>query len=317
MYCMSLFLLGLFVCVLFVDDAVYAQLLSDATGLINRIDIPINDDIYEIVITSSFDISDYAFNATEKRLTLQTSAGLSENIAEITIPVNLLSGNFTLHVDGIQQHDVVVKSSDTISFLVLRFVDDDTSANSRDGYVIDITGTETSVPLSSVHSSSSNALLSESTDDINNNIFNDIVNGNANNNTDISNGGGCLVATAAFGSELNYHIQQLRETRDVKIASTESGRLFLHTFNSIYYQFSPFIADYERENPLFQDATRIYLGPMLLSLGIMNSAETGSEIHVLTYGVFVIALNIGMYVVAPIAIVVMFASRFYTKCHNI
>ena len=38
-----------------------------------------------------------------------------------------------------------------------------------------------------------------------------------------SEGGGCLIATATFGSELAPQVQQLRELRDNTILSTESG----------------------------------------------------------------------------------------------
>ena len=61
---------------------------------------------------------------------------------------------------------------------------------------------------------------------------------------------GCLIATAAFGSELTPQVQYLRNFRDHYILSTASGSAFMNTFNSIYYSFSPQVADYEREQPL-------------------------------------------------------------------
>lgn len=319
-------LLGLFaiavMSALLLSDVAHAQMLSGATGLVNRISIPTSDNVYEVVITSSFDILDYTFDAAARQLTLHTSTGLSNNVAEVTIPTNLLSGKFTIYVDDMQ-HNVTVKSTDTISFLVLKFADA-TDAGSRDGHTIDIIGTETSVVPSSPSSTatdhfSSNVSLSESGDnDIDHSDAISDIGGDDSADMDHSDkgGGGCLVATAAFGSELNHYIQQLREIRDTKITSTESGRLFLGAFNSIYYTFSPFVADYERENPVFKDAMRIYLGPMLLSLGIMNHAESGSEMDALAYGILVLALNAGVYVAAPAALV-MFASSSYAKRHVI
>ena len=66
--------------------------------------------------------------------------------------------------------------------------------------------------------------------------------------TQESKGGGCLIATATYGSELAPQVQLLREIRDNNLLNTESGSAFMETFNDIYYSFSPTIADYERES---------------------------------------------------------------------
>ena len=65
-------------------------------------------------------------------------------------------------------------------------------------------------------------------------------------------GGGCLIATATFGSEMAPQVQFLREIRDNTVLQTESGISFMTSFNQFYYSFSPAIADYERENPVFK-----------------------------------------------------------------
>ena len=112
-------------------------------------------------------------------------------------------------------------------------------------------------------------------------------------------GGGCLIATAAYGTELAPQVQFLREIRDNTVMSTASGASFITGFNQFYYSFSPSIADIERENPMFQETVRIFITPMISTLSIMTLAEEGSEIEVLGLGISVIALNLGMYVVAP------------------
>ena len=112
-------------------------------------------------------------------------------------------------------------------------------------------------------------------------------------------GGGCLIATAAFGSELAPQVQQLRELRDNTILSTQSGATFMTGFNQFYYSFSPTIADFERENPLFREAVKLTITPMLTSLSILNYVNIDSEQEMLGYGVSLILLNIGMYFVAP------------------
>ncbi len=116
-------------------------------------------------------------------------------------------------------------------------------------------------------------------------------------------GGGCLIATATFGSELAPQVQQLRELRDNTILSTESGAAFMSGFNQFYYSFSPAIADLERENPIFKQMVKISITPMLTSLSILNHAQINSETDMLTYGLGVILLNIGMYFVAPAIII--------------
>ena len=110
-------------------------------------------------------------------------------------------------------------------------------------------------------------------------------------------GGGCLIATAAYGSELAPQVQMLREIRDNQLMNTESGSAFMTTFNEAYYSFSPYIADLERESPVFKEIVKAGLTPMLSTLAIMESAETESE--VLGLGLSVIALNLGMYIGLP------------------
>ena len=112
-------------------------------------------------------------------------------------------------------------------------------------------------------------------------------------------GGGCLIATAAFGSELAPQVQQLRELRDNTLLSTQSGIAFMTGFNQIYYTFSPTIADFERENPIFKEAVKIAITPMLTSLSLLNNANIDSEQEMLGFGIGIIMLNIGMYIAAP------------------
>jgi len=112
-------------------------------------------------------------------------------------------------------------------------------------------------------------------------------------------GGGCLIATATFGSELAPQVQQLRELRDNTLLQTDWGSVFMGEFNQIYYLFSPTIADWERQNPAFKEAVKLFITPMISSLSIMTLADSGSEFELLVFGVSVIALNIGSYIVAP------------------
>jgi len=122
--------------------------------------------------------------------------------------------------------------------------------------------------------------------------------------------GGCLIATATYGSELAPQVQQLRELRDNKLLQTESGSAFMESFNDFYYSFSPIIADYERENPVFREAVKLAITPMISSLSILNHVDMETEAEVLGYGISLILLNVGMYVGVPAIIVVGIRKRF-------
>jgi hypothetical protein len=115
--------------------------------------------------------------------------------------------------------------------------------------------------------------------------------------------GGCLIATATYGSELAPQVQQLRELRDNTILQTESGVSFMAGFNQFYYSFSPVIADLERQSPIFKEAVKLTLTPMLSSLSLLNYVDIDSEQEMLGYGISLIMLNAGMYFVAPAMII--------------
>jgi len=122
-------------------------------------------------------------------------------------------------------------------------------------------------------------------------------------------GGGCLIATAAFGSEMAPQVQFLREIRDNTVLQTQSGSTFMTGFNQFYYSFSPAIADYERENSAFKETVKIAITPMLTSLAILNYVDIDSEEEMLGYGIGIILLNIGMYFIAPAAIIFKIRNR--------
>ena len=113
--------------------------------------------------------------------------------------------------------------------------------------------------------------------------------------------GQCLIATAAYGSELAPQVQFLREVRDHTLLSTAAGSAFMDSFNKYYYTFAPTVAGWEEQNPVFKEAVRLAITPLISSLSIMSFADAGSETDVLTLGISVIALNLGMYIAAPTA----------------
>jgi hypothetical protein len=119
--------------------------------------------------------------------------------------------------------------------------------------------------------------------------------------TNNSEGGGCLIATATYGTEMAPQVQMLREIRDNQLMNTDSGVSFMSGFNQLYYTFSPQIADLERDNPIFKEMVKIAITPLLSSLSIMSYADTDSK--VVSYGIGVIFMNLGMYVAVPASII--------------
>ncbi|KKK99491.1 hypothetical protein LCGC14_2632240, partial [marine sediment metagenome] len=72
----------------------------DTPGLVNRLPVETGGYIFEVIIVASFDIPDYQFSSEEKRLSLIISTSVSNNLAEIQIPKNLINGNFTFYLNG-------------------------------------------------------------------------------------------------------------------------------------------------------------------------------------------------------------------------
>jgi len=132
------------------------------------------------------------------------------------------------------------------------------------------------------------------------------------------NGGGCLIATASFDSELAPQVQLLREIRDNTILQTKFGSAFMIGFNQLYYSFSPTIADYERENIIFKEAVKLTLFPLLTSLTLLQYVDIDSEYEMLGYGISIILLNIGIYFIVPAVLITKIRKRVnIEKLHKI
>jgi titin len=123
----------------------------------------------------------------------------------------------------------------------------------------------------------------------------------------------CLVATATYGTELAPQVQQLREMRQNTLLATNSGTTFLSGFNNIYYSFSPTIADWERQSPVFKELVKITITPLLSTLSILNYIEIDSEQEMLGYGVGIILLNAGIYFGTPTVVFLLYKNRTKNK----
>jgi len=253
--------------------------ISDRTGLVNRFDVETSGYTFEIKTVANFDVINHEFDKDEKRLTIFINSGLENNLGELIIPTRLLSGNFTFYLNDIP-HNPTIKSNDKISFITLNFTG---TGNNK----LDIIATETFAEV-------------QKNSEIMGDLTNDVVKDN----------GGCLIATATYGSEMAPQVQLLRELRDNTLLKSESGTTFMNSFNAMYYSFSPVIADLERENPLFQEAVKLFITPMISSLSLLNYVEMNSESTVLGYGISLIILNLAMYVGIPASVIIGIKKKF-------
>ena len=119
---------------LFAITPAYGQLLSDSTGLINRIDIQTSGHDFEVVLTSNFDLVDYSFDKNSKQLTLYLDSGLENNLGELVIPSTLLNGDLTFYLNE-QEFFPKIQSSERVHFITMEF-------SGSGSNVISISGTE-------------------------------------------------------------------------------------------------------------------------------------------------------------------------------
>ena len=110
----------LLVLLFFVITPVHGQLLSDATGLIHRIDIHTSGYDFEVVLTANFDLLDYDFDKNNKQLILYLDNGLENNLGEIIIPTTLLSGDLTFYLND-QEFFPKVQSDERVNFITMTF----------------------------------------------------------------------------------------------------------------------------------------------------------------------------------------------------
>ncbi len=72
-------------------------------------------------------------------------------------------------------------------------------------------------------------------------------------------GGGCFIATAAYGTSTAHEINVLRSFRDNVLMKESSGRSFI----SFYYRVSPTIAKMIAKSRVLKFATRALLAPVI------------------------------------------------------
>jgi YVTN family beta-propeller protein len=75
-------------------------------------------------------------------------------------------------------------------------------------------------------------------------------------------GGGCFIATAAYGSPLDPHVKVLRSFRDRYLLTNDAGRAFVEA----YYRHSPQLAEIISRHETLRSATRLMLTPLIYGI---------------------------------------------------
>jgi len=88
---------------------------------------------------------------------------------------------------------------------------------------------------------------------------------------DSDSGGGCFIATAAYGSYLNPHVKILRDFRDAFLIPNPAGKKFVH----LYYRFGPCIANHMEKYDSIRFLSRVALLPLIgmSSLSLKTSSS--------------------------------------------
>ena len=123
---------------------------------------------------------------------------------------------------------------------------------------------------------------------------------------------GCVIASAAHGSELAPEVQFLRIFRDHSVEATFAGGAFMKMFNLFYYSFSPTVASTMMQHPVLQGAVRLLLYPLIASLHLssvtFSALSFAPELAIATSGILASAL-IGLTYLTPVVAIAGLRSR--------
>jgi hypothetical protein len=122
----------------------------------------------------------------------------------------------------------------------------------------------------------------------------------------------CIIATAAYGSEIAPEVYFLRFFRDTSIQTSFAGSQFMNVFNAWYYSFSPTVAEHVKNNMVFRNVVQAAIYPLLASLYVAQWSYSGlsfaPELAVVVAGLVASSL-IGVVYFAPITLLVVRVAR--------
>jgi hypothetical protein len=118
--------------------------------------------------------------------------------------------------------------------------------------------------------------------------------------------GRCVIATAAYGSEMAPQVAYMRYVRDNLIGSTPTGRILRDSFNAFYYSWSPPIATAVAASPLLQAIFQFLLQPLVwivhiaayVFAAIVASTGNADAASVVAFTAAA-AMTLGAYVIPP------------------
>jgi hypothetical protein len=124
----------------------------------------------------------------------------------------------------------------------------------------------------------------------------------------------CIIATAAYGSELAGPVQFLRNFRDDDVDSTHLGHAFLMAFNAWYYSWAPPVAQVISTHGNLKPVVRISIIPLIFSLFVAHSTfqtvvPVNSEAAALLAGIVAGSLIGVMYLALPMCVVMYHTRR--------
>jgi hypothetical protein len=102
-----------------------------------------------------------------------------------------------------------------------------------------------------------------------------------------SNVMGCFIATAAFGSKFEKHVQLLRRFRDLYLMSNIIGRAFVRA----YYKYSPPMADFIAKHDILRTMVRWSLAPLIAVSWML--LHLGTALTLLLMGLMFVGLFVG------------------------
>jgi len=98
-------------------------------------------------------------------------------------------------------------------------------------------------------------------------------------------GGGCFIATAAYGSAFEPQVEILREFRDSCLMPTTPGRRFV----ALYYKYSPALAEVIAKHDILRVIARWYLAPLVGTAYVMLKTTAAEKAVILACVIILMA----------------------------